>query len=155
MERQERRFSCGPSALRAALYVLGHTVTEAALRRRAGTTKEGTDERGMMRAIAHYDHRGREYQVESGRKAWNWLRSTLGRGRPAILCTDNWDHWMAVVGRLGGRLLVFDPEKPNNGSTRRRQYSGLEIYTEIDLLARWAYVDEDTNKKYYYAISVI
>lgn len=152
MELQQRKFSCGPSSVRAALYVLGHTVTEAALRRWAGTTAEGTDERGMLRAIAHYGHRGKEYQAESGKRSWDWLRASLGRGRPALLCVDQWNHWVTVVGRLGAELLVFDPDSSDG---RRKKYSGLMVYSKQDLLTRWIYTDEETNKQTYYGISVI
>lgn len=152
MELQQRKFSCGPAAARAVLYVLGHhKVTEAALRRWAGTTPDGTDERGMLRAISHYGHKGKEYQAESGKKSWAWLKNILGRGKPVLLCVDEWDHWVAAVGRLGGKVLIFDPDSSGG---RRKKYSGLVVYDEKDLLGRWAYHDPETNKNAYYGISV-
>lgn len=150
MKLQERKFSCGPAAIRAALYVLGHNLSEVALRKRAGTTSEGTDEKGVMRAIRCYGHRPREYQAESRKVAWGWLKSVLGRGKPTLLCVDQWDHWVAAVGRLGGKVLVFDPD---SSSGRRKKYSGLEVYTEQELGARWCYY-EDNGKHIYYAISI-
>lgn len=152
MERQQRGFSCGPAAARAALYVLGHTVTEAALRRWAKTTTYGTDESGMLRAIAHYGHKGREYQADSSKRSWGWLKQTLGRGRPVLLCVDQWDHWVTAVGRLGHQVLIFDP-LPSEG--RRKKYSGLEVYSEQEFISRWAYEDEESGKRTFYGISVI
>jgi ABC-type bacteriocin/lantibiotic exporter with double-glycine peptidase domain len=149
---QERKYSCGPSALRAALYVLGHNVTEAALRRRAATTRDGTDERGIIRAVNYYGHNSREYTSESLKRSWAWLKNNVSRGKPVLLCVDGWSHWVAVVGRLGGKLLVFDPDSSDG---RRKRYSGLEIYNEQDLGARWRYCDEETGRSSYYAISIV
>lgn len=151
MELQQRKYSCGPAAVRAALYVLGHKVTEAALRKWAGTTSEGTDERGILRAVHHYDHVGKEYQSESGKRSWDWLRDSIARGKPVLLCVDQWDHWVAVVGRLGTRVLLFDPDSTGR---RRKKYSGLELYTESELRARWGYHDNNGRKGIYYGISV-
>lgn len=151
MELQEKKFSCGPSALRAALYMMGRTVTEAALRKWAGTTPDGTDERGMLRALSHYGVRGKEHQLESAKESWKWLRRKLSRGRPVILCVDSWQHWLTVVGTIGGKVLVFDPDSTGN---RRKKYSGLRLYTETELAARWAYSDEETKRNVYYGIVV-
>lgn len=151
MKLQERMFSCGPAAVRAALYVLGHRVSEATLRKRAGTTPEGTDEKGLMRAIRSYGHKPKEYQSESRRASWAWLKGALGRGKPVLLCVDQWDHWVAAVGRLGGKVLIFDPD---SSPGRRKKYSGLEVYTEQELWIRWMYEDEDSNKCIYYGVSI-
>jgi ABC-type bacteriocin/lantibiotic exporter with double-glycine peptidase domain len=149
---QERGYSCGPAALRAALYVLGHNLTESALRRRAGTTTWGTDEKGIVRAVNYYGHGSREYNSESIKRSWSWLKNTVGRGKPVLLCVDGWSHWVAVVGKLGGKLLVFDPDSTGG---RRKRYSGLEVFNEHDLGTRWRYDDEETGRSNYYAIAVI
>lgn len=151
MELQQLKFSCGPSAARAALYVLGHNVTEAKLRKLSGTTPDGTDERGIRRAIYHYGHNTKEYQSESMKKSWSWLKSTLGRGRPVLLCVDSWNHWIAAVGRLGGKVIVFDPDP---APSKRRRYSGLKVYNEHELGLRWQSVDSETGKSSYYAIVI-
>ena len=152
MELQERGYSCGPSALRAALYVLGHNVTEASLRRWSGTTPEGTDEKGIIRAVKHYGHGAREHNSESLKRSWGWLKDTVGRGKPVLLCVDEWNHWIAVIGKLGGKLLVFDPD---SSPGRRKRYSGLEVYSEQDLGMRWRYTDEDTGRSSYYAVTIV
>jgi ABC-type bacteriocin/lantibiotic exporter with double-glycine peptidase domain len=149
VELQERKFSCGPAACRAALYVLGHNVTEAALRKYAGTTPEGTDEKGIMRAINHYGHRTKEFQAESLKHSWSWLKKALGQGKPVLLCVDQWDHWIAAVGRLGGKIIIFDPDS----SQGRKKYSGLKVYNEHDLGKRWKFT-ETTGSSSYYAISI-
>lgn len=152
MKLQERGYSCGPAALRAALYVLGHNLTETSLRRKSGTTPDGTDEKGIKRAVAYYGHGSREYNSESMKKSWAWLKSTVGRGKPVLLCVDGWNHWVAVVGKLGGKLLIFDPD---SSPGRRKKYSGLEILNEQELGNRWRYTDDETGRSSYYAIAVI
>lgn len=152
MKLQERGYSCGPAALRAALYVLGHNLTEAALRRRAGTTTDGTDEKGIIRAVTYYGHSHREHNSESMKRSWAWLKNNISRGKPVLICSDDWSHWIAVVGKLGSRLLVFDPD---SSSGRRKKYSGLEIYNEQDLGSRWRHLDEETGRSSYYAIAVV
>ena len=151
MKLQERGYSCGPAALRAALYVLGHNLTEAALRRRATTTPEGTDEKGIMRAVSYYGHNSTEYSCESIKRSWAWLKNNIARGKPVLLCVDDWNHWIAVVGKLGGKLLVFDPD--SSPGTRKR-YSGLKIYNEQELGYRWRCTDTTTGRSSYYAIAV-
>ena len=152
MQFQERLFSCGPAAVRAALYVLGHNnISEATLRRRAGTTPEGTNEQGLMRAIRSFNHKPKEYQSESRRASWSWLKTCLSKGKPVLLCVDQWDHWVAAVGTLGGKVLIFDPGIPPG---RRKKYSGLEIYNEQELHPRWGYEDEDTDKTIFYGVSI-
>ena len=152
MEFQQRAYTCGPAAVRAVLYVLGHNVLEATIRKWARTTpQDGTDEKGIIRAVQRYKHKTKEYQSESSRKSWHWLKTALGRGRPVLLCVDGWGHWVAAVGTLGGRVLVFDPEIVPG---KRRKYSGLQYYNQVELVERWRYTEED-GKNYYYAISVI
>lgn len=151
MELQERAYSCGPAAIRSALYVLGHTVREATIRRWARTTpQDGTDEKGVMRAVHHYNHKTKEYQSESSRKSWQWLKYTLGEGKPVLLCVDSWNHWVAAIGTLGGQVMIFDPDKDPKA---KRRYSGIRLYNQQDLTYRWGCLDED-GKTYYYGISI-
>ena len=152
MKLQERLFSCGPAAMRAALYVLGHKkISEATLRRRAGTTPEGTNEIGLMRAIRSYNHKPKEYQSSARTSSWAWVRNCLKKGKPVLLCIEQWEHWVAAVGLIGGDVLVFDPD---SSSGRRKRYSGLEVYNEMELAKRWVYIDEDTEEHIYYGISI-
>jgi ABC-type bacteriocin/lantibiotic exporter with double-glycine peptidase domain len=134
------------------LYVLGHNVTEAAIRRVAGTTpKDGTDEKGLIRAINHYGHSTKEFKDQSGKRAWGFIKSSLSRGRPVLLCVDGWGHWVAAVGSLGGKVLVFDPEKIPG---KRYKYSGLRVYNEEQLRSRWGFVDDGDTKNTYYSIII-
>ena len=152
MELQERGYSCGPAALRAALYILGHNITEASLRKLAGTTPDGTDEKGIIRAVTTFGHKTREHNSDSLKRSWGWLKNTVSRGNPVLLCVDGWSHWVAVIGRIGGKILVFDPD---SSPGRKKRYSGLEVYNEQDLGLRWRYTDGETGKSSYYAITIV
>lgn len=145
MELQKRGYSCGPAALRAVLYVYGRSFSEAGVRRWAGTTPEGTDEDGIKKAIAHYGFRQREHQTSSIRDATNWIKGNLRKGNPMLLCVDAEAHWIAVVGMLGKKIMVFDPAKKKNG---RLRYSGLRLYHPSDLAVRMSHV-EDGIIQYY------
>lgn len=150
MELQERLYSCGPAAVRSALYVLGHKTSEAAIRRQAGTTPDGTDERGIIRAIHHYGHKTREHHTEAIKVAWDWLKTELRRGRPVLLCVDKWDHWVSAIGTLGSKVLIFDPD---SSMGQKRKYSGIKLYSEHELGSRWKYMGE--GRGCYYSISVV
>ena len=148
MELQQRSYSCGPAALRAALYVLGHiNIQEKTLRTLASTTPEdGTNEEGMRVAAEHYNVKVKELHTASIREARQWLRKNLAKERPVILCGSNWSHWVAAVGVLGKKVLVFDPAR---GKNRRKKYSGLRLYTEDELATYWCCQGEEFP---YYAL---
>jgi ABC-type bacteriocin/lantibiotic exporter with double-glycine peptidase domain len=145
VELQERLYSCGPAAVRAALYILGHNPTEAAIRRRAGTTPDGTDEKGIIRAVHYYGHGTKEYQAGAIKASWAWLKAELGKGHPVLLCVDEWDHWVTALGLLGGKVLIFDPD---SSPGLKRRYSGISMFTEAKLAPRWRHV-EDGHSQYY------
>ena len=141
MKPQERNYSCGPAAIRAAFHVMGRSVTEKALRAHAGTTNEGTDHNDILRALRHYSQRGKEYETKFHSHAWKWLRRRISAGRPVILCVDRWDHWVTVVGNVGSKILLFDPNS-------KSKYSGLRPYSQDSLLSRWNY------KNTFYGIAI-
>ncbi len=153
MELQEEDYSCGPAALRAVLYVYHKQVSESAVRKWAGTTPKGTDEVGLRRAMAHYGFRAKEFQTSSVREATDWLKKSLRKGVPLILCVDGWDHWIAVVGTLGNKLIIFDPEPPE--SRKRPKYSGLKFCLASELAERWASLDDEDDTIYYYGMAVV
>lgn len=151
MQLQQRGYSCGPAALRSVLYVYGKEVTEAAVRKWAGTTPDGTDESGLKKAILHYKFRYKEFQTTSVREASDWLKRMVRAGKPVLLCCDKWDHWTSVVGHLGNKITLFDPAKKKNG---RLRYSGLRYYLPTELAERWGCLEPD-GLTYYYGIAVL
>ena len=154
MKLQERKYSCGAANVRCALYVLGHKrLSEATIRKKCGTTPDGTDEFDILRGIKAYGHRARECKFSSGKEAWHWLRATLGRGKVVLMCTDNEGHWVTAVGRLGGRIWIYDPDSTT--PPRQRRYSTLELVSKEELTSRWGNpIEGQASKFVYYAICV-
>ncbi len=143
--------SCGPSALKIALYALGHILTLSAIRRWAGTTEDGTSPKGIIKAANHYGHKAKKFQTSSPEKAWKWLRMSLNKGRPVIICCYNWRHWVCATATFGNKVHIMDSDST---CKQRRYYSGLEIHSKEEWLPRWASPDEKTGEPVYYAISI-
>lgn len=139
MERQERGYSCGPAAIRAALYMLGRKVTEAKIRKVAGTTTGGSDEKDMVRAIHYYGHKVTVIDCHSKKEAWAKIKYQISKGRPIILCVNGWNHWITVIGTFGKKIILFDPYKEPG---KQKSYSGLKAMNEKEILDMWGYKNE-------------
>jgi ABC-type bacteriocin/lantibiotic exporter with double-glycine peptidase domain len=140
MERQERQYSCGPAAIRAALYMLGRKVTEAKVRKVAGTTTGGSDEKDMIRAIHYYGYNVTEINSTTKKESWAKIKYQIGRGRPIILCINGWSHWVCIVGMFGKKVILFDPYKEPG---KQKSYSGLKAMNEKEVLDMWGYKNEE------------
>jgi ABC-type bacteriocin/lantibiotic exporter with double-glycine peptidase domain len=147
---QEKRYSCGPAALRAALYMLGRKVRESTIRKIAGTTpQEGTDEFGLFKAIKHYGYEYDEYTDKDPTRGWNRIKRNLRIGQPSILCvscSEDLDHWVSAIGLNGDNVIIFDPQNPDSKS---KKYSGLQVVDIDDFYEKWSFTDEDGIDKFY------
>lgn len=116
MRLQSRKFSCGPGAVRNALEALGHVRTEEELKKLCGTTVEGTSAAGILRALKAVREACQLVgpsllKQRSPEIALLLLEKFLSTGRPVIVpvrTDEPWDHWIAVGGRLGDRLVCLD-----------------------------------------------
>jgi hypothetical protein len=109
--QQSTSYECGPYALKHALQMLGVFADERRLGRLAGTTPAGTDEIQLARAA---DALGCDLPLVRATQpveARRILAAQLARG-PALLCVDQWDHWVAVVGGDGERFAILDSAVP-------------------------------------------
>lgn len=134
MRFQSNRSACGPAALHNALAALGVARSEDELIQLTGQRPSGTSAAGILRAIKTISEgvvpplvgeavmwRNKD---EAVRGLWWYLTE---RGRPLILCVDNFDHWVACTGYLGYRFAVMD-------SADNR----LAIYYDVAaLVGRW------------------
>jgi len=112
--RFQRNFaSCGTAALANALEALGIRRTEDELAPLCDSNVEGTSPKGILKAIkaistTELPLRGDSLKT-SEPLAWVLVQWYLvNEGRPMILCVDEDDHWVAVVGSLGDRVVVID-----------------------------------------------
>lgn len=133
MRHQSNRASCGPAALHNALAALGINRTEEELIVLCKQTANGTSPTKLVRAIKTLTTN--EDPLIGEPKVWRKMEDAwvglwfivANRGRPAILCVDNFDHWVACVGYLGGRFMVVDSAE-----------LGLVFYyTRQELERRW------------------
>ena len=141
IEPQPNLWQCGPFALKHALIVLGIFSDERTITRLAHSrSKNGTNEDQIRRAAHHYDcdvPMVRRHDPEVARKE---LTDFLRRGIPALLCIDNWDHWITVVKAEEGRFILLDS----------REKAVLTILTWGELRRRWVHREQDqVDKKHW------
>lgn len=108
----------------------GKHISAKWARTNAGTTKEhGTQEGGLKQAI---ERLGRTPEDLPKVGLWEALCRALDAGEPAILLVDETEHWIAAVGRIGKRVIVFDSTRePAN-----KQEHGVQVVTKGQLLKR-------------------
>lgn len=148
---QASNFTCGPAAVVNALQALGIRLTEAEVVELAGTTKNGTDERGIMRALRHLGYDVEELDTYDSDEAWEWLRAQLGGVRPVILCVENFEHWTSVVSMFGERVVYVDSQSGLRGN---REENGVRFLTRRGLTRIWGKRGRGRRRRYY-ALSIV
>lgn len=148
MRYQEREWSCGPAALANACRALGLRASEGRLRKLAGTTEDGTDERSLITAaraikLSATEHRGADRDA-----AWAFVRSNVSDGRPTLLCIDQWQHWVCVIGIVGNRVIYID----SSNTKKNAKENGVHIATRQQLFSRWRCRNEQDEPFYALAI---
>jgi hypothetical protein len=109
---QPNKYQCGPFALKHALIMLGKFVNENNVSRIAGTHWwVGTDEIKLAKAAKAYDCEMKVVRRTNSLRAKRELLLSLKRGHPALLCVDEWNHWITVVGAERGKFITIDSRK--------------------------------------------
>jgi hypothetical protein len=141
IEPQPNLWQCGPFALKHALIALGIFADEGTITRIAGSrSKYGTDEDQLKRAARFYGCNlpmVRRHTPEVARKE---LVGYLRRGIPALLCIDDWNHWITVVKAEDGRFILLDS----------RDKAVLTILTWAELKSRWVHHEQDEYDRHHY-----
>jgi ABC-type bacteriocin/lantibiotic exporter with double-glycine peptidase domain len=107
---QDTAANCGPASVANALEALGikRTQTECeTLCKTSGT--DGTSARNIIKAVQSLGCKGAVVKEKRAAVAMLMMGHWLTQGRPMIICVDEASHWVAVVGKLGERILVADP----------------------------------------------
>src|SRR3990167_9364841 len=108
MQLQSAPHGCGPAAIANALEALGNRVSQDAAATLARTDAEGTDERGIKRALRMLGFAPQEFSTGDRSAAWHLVCGALLMGYPCLLAVDNDSHWVTALGLLGGMVLVVD-----------------------------------------------
>lgn len=107
---QSYRADCCPSALGNALEALGIRRSHEELLTLCGTTANGTTPTQLKRAVKSLTDSCSLLPVEMKENvpdvALLKLAALLDDGRPVVLLVDNWEHYVAAVGRLGRHVVV-------------------------------------------------
>ncbi len=133
---QPNKWQCGPFALKYALIMLGTIVNENAVSRIAGTHWwSGTDEIKLAHAAKAYGCNMKVIRRKNALRAKRELLFSLKKGYPALLCVDEWNHWITVVGAERGKFISIDS----------REAPVVCIDTWKALKKRWVYHQVDTD----------
>lgn len=101
---------CGPAAVANVLRALGIKATEAQVAQHTGTTAGlGTTENGLKQGIERFGCSHEELNERKYATAENRLLEHLKNG-PALLLAESGDHWVAVIGTLADRVVIFDSQ---------------------------------------------
>jgi hypothetical protein len=152
LSKQPDEYSCGPTCVSNAVYLLGNNeVTFEEIKQACGTRWwNGTDESGLRRGLRKLGYEGIEQQWshQSDKKnALLWLRDQHAENHPVILCVDNFNHWVLAAGSTEKSIFVLDPYGGHKGAT-------TSIYSRTALLRRWWSVDKEKKVGCYYGIAV-
>ena len=123
MKFQTKSFTCGPAAAVNALRLYGIIVPELHVAKLAGTTSEGTDERGLMRGLRKLGCRPSTTSLTST------VRKRVLAGTPVIIHLDEELHWVVVIGVLGTNLIAFDSDR----SKGNQEENGVRVISSEEL----------------------
>lgn len=143
--RQSTSFSCGCAALVNVCKNLEVLTTEDEVAELAGTTKDGTSEGGIMDAADKLGLNTQELHTPDPDTAWGELVMYVATGFPVIICVDKWDHWVAVIGTDGDKIVIQDSERTETNE----EINGVGLFTRDEVLARWMHPESET----YYGIA--
>ncbi len=140
MKLQSEHRWCGACAAVNALLAIGIERSEVEIASLAKTSAwDGTGSRGIIEALKKVGVT--PAVVHESREDIAALRfdKALSEGRPIVLAvgTDEpWDHWVAVIGQLGGYVTVADPA----AGTLNRPFSEV---------MQWARGPKNVKKPFY------
>ncbi|MBI5379282.1 MAG: hypothetical protein HZA23_03910 [Nitrospirae bacterium] len=98
--KQATSYTCGPAALRMALYYLGIVLSEEEVARLAGTDPMGTTLYGLAQAL-------KAGGLDAQGERWNLPR--LMQIRNPVIAFVGRDHFVLIEGVRGEEIYMFDP----------------------------------------------
>lgn len=135
---QPNLWQCGPFALKHALITLGIFAEEGTITRIAASrSASGTDDLQLKRAASYYDCDLPMIRRHDPELARSDLMKYLRQGIPALVCINEWNHWVTVVKAESGKFILLDS----------RDDAVLTIVTWPELRSRWVYLEQDEYDK--------
>lgn len=108
---QEKKYSCGASAIRNCISALGGQIpSEKYIRRIAQTSIYGTDTNGIARAFLKLNYKVDLFYTEFQNEFKYKILEVLNAGKVAITMTDNETHWIAVTGIKNNKIIFIDSD---------------------------------------------
>ena len=133
---QPNNWQCGPFALKHGLIMLGRIVDEKKISKIAGASGwNGADEIKLARAAKANDCQLKLVRRKSAARAKRELVHALRRGCPSLLCVDQWNHWITVVGHDRDRFVLIDS----------RRAPVVHVATWTSLQRRWGFRQRDLD----------
>lgn len=129
MRFQKEPGHCGVTVIANALRCFGKKVSEKKIRALTNLDEEGVDEVGIKKALEELGFLGIEFTP--GTKAAALL--SLGNQFPSIICVDNWNHWVLLLGKVQDRYILIDSSR----TVKNTSENGIHVVSEKELLKRW------------------
>lgn len=143
MKYQTRPYSCGAAAVVNALRCFGKKVSEKQVMAHSFTTKDGTDEHGIISALRHFGLDGEAFELAQSNVDINLLADS--NWEPNIICIQNLQHWVTVIGNTEAGLILVDPAR----TIKNKKENGVHIVPWKELKKTWL-----TRKGMFYGITV-
>lgn len=143
MKLQPDSFSCGVYAVMNAAKALGVDLRRKDIVKHSKTSKNGTTEKGILRAL-----KGNKFTVATFSlpyiRALPKLKECIEKNNPVIIYLPKEEHWCTVIGMIGDSFILFDSDNELHNAKEH----GIQILSAEGLAERW----EDGT--YYYGIAV-
>ena len=125
---------CGPASIVNCFRALGRKVPLARVGALATCTAEkGAPPDNLIEAIRALGFAATKMETTEARPAWEWIYGSLELGRPVIILTQDDEHYVAVVGLLGKRVIVVD----STNTIANKAENGTHVYSKREFMKRW------------------
>lgn len=141
MRIQRDSWSCGPLAVLNALKAMGVRCSEKRVRSHTATVRgEGTTHGGIINAFERFGCSATELRYHDADEGFDFILDSVKVGHAALAYLDR-DHWAAVIGAIGDRLVVFD----SDNTPENKAESGVWMCDARGLKRRWKTDDAGTH----------
>jgi ABC-type bacteriocin/lantibiotic exporter with double-glycine peptidase domain len=128
---------CGPCAILNGARALGIHLIEAQIRKHTDTTDQGTTEHGIKNALERLGFESESFELPPD-EAWE----KLFEKNPVILAVEDGRHWVATIGVMGKRVVVFDSWMAKWNA----QESGISVLSKRQLMGWWTASNKDGHR---------